>query len=89
MGLVSWIVFGTLIGWIATLVVGLDEQYGCFFNIALGMIGGILGGIVSTLILEGRVDLGWQPQRVLWSMVGAIIVVAIVTIIRRTRPDRD
>ncbi|NLV74174.1 MAG: hypothetical protein GXY52_05775 [Chloroflexi bacterium] len=92
MGLVSWIVFGVLIGWIATLVAGLDEEYGCFFNIGLGIIGGILGGIVSTVIIKSRSEEGlggflglieWSPQRVLWSMVGALIVVVIVTIFRR------
>jgi len=98
MGLVSWIVFGVLVGWVATLIVGLDEQYGCFFNIALGVIGGILGGAISTIIIKSGTEEGlggfaglidWSPQRVLWSLVGGIIVVTIVTIIRRARPSRD
>ncbi|MCE5257942.1 MAG: hypothetical protein LLG44_02655 [Chloroflexi bacterium] len=98
MGLVSWIVFGVLVGWVATLIVGLDEQYGCFFNIGLGIIGGILGGIISTIIIKGQTEEGlggfaglveWSPQRVLWSLAGGIVVVVVVTLIRRARPQRD
>lgn len=98
MGLVSWIVFGVLVGWVATLIIGLDEDYGCFFNIALGIIGGILGGAISTIIIKSGTEGGlggfaglveWSPQRVLWSLAGGIVVVAIGTIIRRARPSRD
>lgn len=90
MALLIWIVFGVLIGWLATLVVGLDERFGCMFNIGLGVVGGVLGGIISTLVIEKQIDiLTFKPNIILWAFAGAILVVAVVTIIRRSRANRS
>ena len=90
MALVIWIVFGVLIGWLATLVVGLDERFGCMFNIGLGVIGGVLGGLISTTIIEGAPNIvEFKPNIILWAFAGAILVVTVVTIIRRTMANRS
>ena len=90
MALLIWIVFGVLIGWLATLVVGLDERFGCMFNIGLGIIGGVLGGIISTLVIEGKINIAeFKPNIILWAFAGAIVVVAVVTIIRRSMANRS
>ena len=43
MGILGWIVIGGLAGWVASRIMDADEQQG-LLNIAVGVIGGLLGG---------------------------------------------
>lgn len=45
MYILSWIFFGALTGWIASLLVGRRNQ-GCIVNIALGLVGAVVGGFI-------------------------------------------
>ncbi len=44
MGWFSWIVFGALAGWIASLVV--RDKRGCLMNIIVGILGAVLAGFI-------------------------------------------
>ncbi|HZJ02600.1 MAG TPA: GlsB/YeaQ/YmgE family stress response membrane protein, partial [Thermoleophilia bacterium] len=47
MGIISWIVLGGLAGWVASMIVGRNDQMGCITNIVVGIIGAFLGGFVA------------------------------------------
>jgi uncharacterized membrane protein YeaQ/YmgE (transglycosylase-associated protein family) len=44
MGIIAWIVVGLIAGWIAHLILG--GRGGLFGNLAVGLIGAILGGAI-------------------------------------------
>ena len=44
MGIILWIIFGALAGWIASKIVGTDAQQGWILNIVMGIVGAIVGG---------------------------------------------
>ena len=46
MGLISWVIFGALVGWLGSKLAGTDSQQGWIANIILGIGGAILGGLV-------------------------------------------
>lgn len=50
MGLIMWIIFGALAGWIASMIAGTNEQQGAIGNIIMGILGAIIGGFVMNLI---------------------------------------
>ena len=52
MSWLSWIFFGALAGWVASLVLR-DKQRGCLTNMATGILGAVLGGIVINSMLGG------------------------------------
>jgi uncharacterized membrane protein YeaQ/YmgE (transglycosylase-associated protein family) len=46
MGICSWILFGAIAGWIASLITGRSDRMGCLGNIFVGIIGAAIGGAI-------------------------------------------
>ena len=44
MGIIAWLIFGGIVGWIASKIMGTDAQQGILLNIIVGIIGAFLGG---------------------------------------------
>jgi uncharacterized membrane protein YeaQ/YmgE (transglycosylase-associated protein family) len=79
--LILWLLFGALIGWLASMVMRTDAQQGAILNIVVGIIGAMIGGFLfgSRTINSNVFDL----TSLLVSFVGAVILLAIVNLIRR------
>jgi len=45
MSVLGWIFFGALTGWLASLIVNKRGE-GCVLNIALGLVGSVVGGLI-------------------------------------------
>ncbi|MBV9418272.1 MAG: GlsB/YeaQ/YmgE family stress response membrane protein [Alphaproteobacteria bacterium] len=45
MSILGWVVFGAITGWLASLIVNKRGE-GCILNIALGLIGSLVGGAI-------------------------------------------
>jgi uncharacterized membrane protein YeaQ/YmgE (transglycosylase-associated protein family) len=77
MEILGWIVFGAIAGWIASAVMG-RQGSGCFVNIALGLVGALVGGMLFRLLSGG---FSYEEHNVFVSMIvaviGAVIVLAI------------
>ena len=81
MGIILWLIIGGVIGWLASLVMRTDGQQGIILNVVVGIIGAFIGG----LIFSGG-SINNAPLTVysfLVSLLGAIILLAIVNLIRR------
>ena len=39
MGIITWIIFGALAGWLASIITGRNRQMGCIANIVVGIVG--------------------------------------------------
>ncbi len=86
MGFLIWLIVGGIIGWLASLVMRTDAQQGIFLNIIVGIIGAFLGGWLSGLlgIGGGTINSGnFSISGLLMSLVGAIVLLAIVNLFRR------
>jgi uncharacterized membrane protein YeaQ/YmgE (transglycosylase-associated protein family) len=82
MGLLTWIIFGGLAGWIGSIIMKTDGQQGIFLNIIVGIIGASLGGFVANLLGAGGVD-GFNLYSFFVAVLGAVILLAIVKFVRR------
>lgn len=81
MGIIIWLIIGGVIGWLASIIMRTDGQQGIFLNIIVGIVGAFIGG----LIISGG-SINNQPLNIttfLVSLLGAIILLAIVNLIRR------
>jgi uncharacterized membrane protein YeaQ/YmgE (transglycosylase-associated protein family) len=79
-GLIIWLVIGGVVGWLASIVMRTDGQQGIFLNIIVGIVGAFIGG----LLFGGSINnTPTNPMAFLVSLVGAIILLAIVNLVRR------
>lgn len=83
MGIILWIVFGALVGWIASIIMKTNSQQGPLIDIVVGIIGAVLGGWVMSFIGKTGVS-GFNIYSFVVALVGACILIAIVKAVRRT-----
>ena len=85
MGLISLLVIGGLIGWLASIVMRTDGQQGILLNVVVGIIGALLAGLLlNPLIGGGNIMNGdYSGSALLVSFLGAVILLAIVNLFRR------
>jgi uncharacterized membrane protein YeaQ/YmgE (transglycosylase-associated protein family) len=63
-----------------------DGQQGIILNIVVGIIGALLGGwLISPLVGVGTINQGLSIGSFIVSLIGAIILLAIVNLFRRGR----
>lgn len=83
MELLIWIVFGALVGWIASIIMRTDHEQGGIANIVVGIIGALIGGFVSRG-LGGEGITGFNLTSFLLALFGAIILILIVKAFSRS-----
>ncbi len=82
MGIIGWIIIGALAGWLASMVTGNDKKMGGFANIAVGVIGGFIGGFIMNL-LGGAGVTGFNLWSLLVAFIGSLIFLWIFNKIRK------
>lgn len=84
MNFLIWLIVGGLVGWLASLIMKTDANQGIFLNIVVGIVGAFLGGLlISPLIGVGSINQGISVASIGVSLLGAIILLAIVNLARR------
>jgi uncharacterized membrane protein YeaQ/YmgE (transglycosylase-associated protein family) len=79
MGIIAWIFIGLIAGWLATQILG--GRGGLFYNLAVGLVGAIVGGFLfEKLRLEVMPDF-WG--NLITATIGAIVFLLIWRAIRR------
>ena len=83
---ILWLLFGALVGWLASIVMRTDAQQGALMNIVVGIVGAFLGGFVFSLLGMGGSSLNnnnFSLGGLLVAFVGAVILLAVVNLVRR------
>lgn len=78
--LIVWLVVGGVVGWLASMVMRTDAQQGIFLNIVVGIVGAFIAGL---LFNGASINNGISVMTFVASLVGAIILLAIVNLVRR------
>jgi uncharacterized membrane protein YeaQ/YmgE (transglycosylase-associated protein family) len=81
MGIILWIIFGALVGWIASAIMGSRE--GLLVDIIVGIVGAVLGGWIMSLLGKGGVS-GFNLYSFIVAIIGAVVLIAIVRAFRHT-----
>ena len=80
-GLIVWLIIGGVVGWLAGIL--MRDNQGLIMNIVVGIVGAFLGG---ALLARGEInDTPLTAESFLVSLLGAIILLAIVNLVRRGR----
>ncbi len=85
MNFIIWLVVGGLVGWLASIVMKSPE--GMIMNVVVGIVGAMLGGwLISPLVGVGTINQNnFSLPALLVSLIGAVILLAIVNMFRRGR----
>jgi uncharacterized membrane protein YeaQ/YmgE (transglycosylase-associated protein family) len=85
MGIILMLIVGGILGWLASIVMRTDAQQGIFLNVIVGIVGALLGGFLLSPIIGGApITSGALDLRsLLVSLLGAVIMLAIVNLFRR------
>ncbi len=81
MGIILWIIFGAIAGWVASLIMKTDAQQGMILNIVIGIVGAVLGGWLMSFLGYGGVS-GFNLYSFLVAVLGSVVLIAIVRAIR-------
>ena len=81
MGIIVWIVFGALAGWIASMIVRTNGTQGIGMDIFMGIIGAVVGGFVMQLFGQSGVT-GFNLYSLIVAVLGALIVIWIGRLLR-------
>lgn len=83
MEILLWIVFGALVGWIASMIMGTNAQQGALLNIIVGIIGAVIGGWIMRSFGQEGVE-GFSIYSFVVALIGACILIGLVKLVRRT-----
>lgn len=75
MGILSWIVIGLIAGFIASKIVNKRGE-GLLLNIALGIVGAIVGGYLFSALGHAGVT-GFNLYSMMVAIVGAVVVLLV------------
>ena len=80
MNFIIWIAIGGVLGWAASVFIRTNSQQGIILNVAVGIIGAVLGGwLLGGLFESSTINQGnFSATGLLVSLLGSIILLALV-----------
>jgi uncharacterized membrane protein YeaQ/YmgE (transglycosylase-associated protein family) len=71
-GIISWLLFGLLAGFVARAVTPGRHKIGCLPTLAVGLVGALVGGLIGDVVLGHKVHFGWDLGPFLLAVLGAV-----------------
>ena len=82
LGIFGWIIIGLIAGALAGFFVPGRERYGCLGTMAIGIIGGLIGGWLWVNVLNLGEASGWLGALVI-ATLGSILILLVLRMMRR------
>ncbi|HVZ67803.1 MAG TPA: GlsB/YeaQ/YmgE family stress response membrane protein [Patescibacteria group bacterium] len=76
MGIILWIIFGAIAGWIASLIMRTDNEQGFLMDVVLGIVGGVVGGFLMSIFGQPGVT-GFDLYSLVVAVIGAVALIAV------------
>ncbi len=79
MDIIIWIIFGALVGWVASMLMGTGG--GLLSDIVVGIVGALIGGSIMSFFGQSGVG-GFNLHSFLVALLGACVLIVIVRAVR-------
>ena len=77
MSFILWIIMGGILGWLASIAMGRNDQMGILLNIVVGIVGAFLGGLLlAPLFCAGYFGATVRLRRAVW--IGTVLILLAV-----------
>jgi uncharacterized membrane protein YeaQ/YmgE (transglycosylase-associated protein family) len=73
---------GAVAGWIASMIMGRDNQMGALANIVVGIVGAVIGGFLFNLLGVAGTT-GFNIWTLIVSIIGAVVLLFLVSLVQR------
>ena len=80
MGIILWIIFGAIAGWITDMI--MESNHGMIEDIILGIIGAFLGGFIMNYFGQPGVT-GFNIYSMIVAVIGAVTLIFIGRLLHR------
>ena len=81
MGIIFWIIFGGLVGWVASLIMKTEADQSVLLDVVVGIVGAVICGVLMNFFGESSIT-GFNLYSFAVALLGAVILIAIVRPIR-------
>jgi len=83
MGIVAWIIFGALAGWVASLIAGTNRRQGCLADIIVGVVGAFIGGFLMEFFRGEGFAMDFNLRSFVVAVAGSVLLLLLVKLLRR------
>ena len=80
MGIVLWIIFGGIVGWIASIIMGTNKNMGIIANVLVGVAGAFIGGFIMQYFNQTGFT-GFDLRNFLVALLGAVVLLGVFKLI--------
>jgi uncharacterized membrane protein YeaQ/YmgE (transglycosylase-associated protein family) len=82
-GIIAWIVFGAIVGWVANVVVGGRERrpQGCLVSVLVGVVGAALGGLLYKWITGREKTFEFDFPSLGVAALGAVVLLVLLRLV--------
>lgn len=76
--IISLLVLGAIVGWLASIIVGRNRAMGRWANIAIGILGALIAGLIMGLLFPSAPDVsGINLYSIVLGVLGAVLLLLI------------
>ena len=79
MGIIGWLVIGSLAGWLAGAVTG-SRRGGCIWNIVIGTLGALVGGLIYNAATKTRYVYDFSLRSLGIATLGAVVLLVVANL---------
>lgn len=80
MGLLLLIVIGAVSGWLATIILRIEDTRGILVNVGVGVVAALVAGVVAgSGVLLGAIG----GTALLWSLASTVLALTVFNFVRR------
>jgi uncharacterized membrane protein YeaQ/YmgE (transglycosylase-associated protein family) len=84
MGIITFIIFGAIVGWIASMISGDNARQGLIGNIVVGIIGSFIGSMIANFFGNSGVT-GFNIRSFLIGLAGSVVLLFVLHLFRGRR----
>lgn len=81
MYILYWIIFGGIVGWIASIIADTNKSMGIIANVIVGLIGSFIGGFIASLLGVATLS-SFSVWGFVFAVLGAVILLWVINFFR-------